>query len=151
MKEEASVETEVEKAGDAVEKKMLMQQIQYFGSNKNKLDTFLKEGAKDMEKKAFKVIDTNPILPVYWTMIKSVKKANDLIDKTKQLQDRLKGEQLRLSDPDARIEAAKSVKEINLQIAQSQKEKKELDIVSKNLDKQIKEKIQLLKQQVVLH
>jgi hypothetical protein len=151
INEEATdVETGVEKAAQEAEKKLLQQQLQQFNSNKGKLDSLLKADAPDMEKMALKAIGKNDILPIYWSLIKSKKKALDTIDKTKKLQEKLRLEQSKLADPNTRNAASDSIKEINLEIKQLANEKKQLDTVAKTLDKQIKDKLALLKQMITI-
>jgi len=146
ISEEVTVDTEVEKAAQEEEKKQLQIQLQQFNSGKGKLDSILKADAIDMEKQALKVIGKNPLLPIYWTMIKSKKKALDCIEKGKQLKEKLALENQKLADPKTREAATANIKQINLEIKQLGDEKKELDTIAKTLDKQIKEKLTLLKQ-----
>ena len=148
LNEEANVDTQVEQAAQEEQKKLLQQQLQVFNSSKGRLDGILKTKAVDMEKQALKIIGTNPLLPIYWTLVKSKQKALDTIDKTAQLKDKLSLEQGKLGDPNTKVAAAASIKEINLEIVQLANEKKGLDTISKTLDKQIKEKLTLLKQQI---
>lgn len=148
--EDTDVETQMEKAAQLEEKNLLQKEISAFNSGKSRLDALLKQDAEDMEKKARVIIDENSILPTYWTMIKSERRAEKAIEKAKDLTSRLQGERAKLSDPAAKIEAANRIKEINLEIQSLNKEKKDLDLVARTLDKQIKEKIVLLKQKMAI-
>ena len=148
VNEEVAVETEIEKKTQEEEKKLLQSQIQQFNSGKGKLDSLLKTEPQDMEKQAIKAIGKNPILPTYWSLIKSKKKAIECTEKTKKLQDKLRLEQSKMTDPNTREAATNNIKEINLEIKQLANEKKGLESVAKTLDKQIKEKLQLLKQKM---
>lgn len=148
--EEADVETEMEKASQLEEKNLLQKEISSFNGNKSRLDALLKQDPEDMEKKAIKIIDENSVLPTYWTMIKSKRRAEKAIEKVKALTDKLQSERSKLSDTATKIEAANRIKEINLEIVSLNKEKKDLDLVYKTLDKQIKDKLTLMKQKMAI-
>lgn len=144
--EEAQVETEMEKASQEEEKKLLQQQIQYFNSNKGKLDALLKNDRG--EELSVKVIGKNSLLATYWQIIKGEQRVEKCLEKSKILKDQLGVERSKLADEDSREAAQAAIKQINLEVKQLDSEKKELEIVGKSLAKQLQEKLALLKKKI---
>lgn len=143
--EETNIETDVEKEASMVRKKDLQAKLNYFNSKKGQLLSLLKADKDDMEKKSVPVIDGNGLLSTYWQIIKNERSGEKQIAKVKELKAQMQAEQAKMSDPDAKAGAMEKMKNIKQDIDDANKQKQNLDKIYKDLQKDLNDKIKILK------
>lgn len=143
--EDTDVETEVEKEASMVRKKELQTKLNYFNSKKGQLLSLLKAGKDDMEKKSVPVIDGNALLSTYWQIIKNEASGEKQLTKVEELKAQIQAEHAKMSDPDSKAGAMVKIKNLQQDIGDANKQKQNLDKIYKDLQKDLNDKIKILK------
>jgi hypothetical protein len=143
--EDADIETDVEKEASMIRKKDLQVKLNYFNSKKGQLLSLLKSGKDDTEKKAVPIINGNGLLSTYWQIIKNEASGEKQITKAEELKAQIQAEQAKMSDPDSRAGAAEKIKNLKQDINDANKQKQNLDKIYKDLQKDLSDKIKILK------
>lgn len=129
----------------------LESQIKEFNRSKSKLDLLIKkyDYSENSDRNLNKIINSNPLLIQYWSILKKKKRVVDLNEKIDELR---KDIILLKKDEDTEEQIKKKQEKINSnreEINNIEKENKELEKQNKENEKETKKKIDYLKNKLV--